>query len=121
MGRTTLATQLMMKRYSRVFFGFTAKDLPRDSAIGEVSIEWQGRRNAGRTLRFSNNSMDVLTLPVPDEGEAYDQQTLHFEQVGVRAFKLNIGSRTDVRRWKRRSEVIDGILPMRSERQWGVY
>ena len=113
--------QLMMKRNSRVFFGFAAKDLARDSAIGEVAIEWQGQRHAGRTLRFSNNSMDVLTLPVPEEGEAYDRKTLHFEQVGVRTFELKIGSRTDARRWKQCSRVIDGILPMKGERQWGVY
>ena len=120
-GRKLPGNQLMMKRNSRVFFGFVAKDLPPDSAIGEVVIEWHGRRYAGRTLRFGNNSMDILALPVPEEGEAYDRKTLHFEQVDVRVFKLKVGSRTDVRRWKRRSDAIDGILPMRSERQWGVY
>lgn len=113
--------QLMMKRNSRVFFGFAAKDLPRDSAIGEVTIESGGRRHSGRTLRFSNNSMDVLTLPVPEEGESYDQQTLHFEQVGVRAFKVRAGSRADARRWRRRSQAIEGVLPMKGGRQWGVY
>ena len=113
--------QLMMKRNARVFFGFAAKDLPRDSAVGEVTIEWSGQRHVGRSLRFSNNSMDVLTLPVPDEGESYDRQTLHFEQVGVRAFKLQIGSNAEVRRWKRRSQAIDGVLPMKGGRQWGVY
>lgn len=120
-GPSLPGNQLMMKRNSRVFFGFAAKDLPRDSTVGEVTIEWDGRWTDGRSLRFSNNSMDVLTLPVPEDGEAYDRKTLHFEQVDVRVFKLKVGSRTDVRRWKRRSEAIDGILPMRSERQWGVY
>ena len=113
--------QLMMKRHSRVFFGFAAKNLSRDSAIGEVTIEWGGRWTDGRSLRFSNNAMDVLTLPVPEEGESYDQQTLHFERVGVRAFKLIIGSRAAVSRWKQRSQAIDGILPMKGGRQWGVY
>lgn len=113
--------QLMMKRNSRVFFGFAAKDLPKDSPLGEMTIEWGGRLHPGRTLRFSNNAMDVLTLPVPEDGESYDQQTLHFEQVGVRAFKLTTGSRTEAGRWKRRSQAVDGVLPMKGKRQWGVY
>lgn len=121
LGRSRPGNQLMMKRNSRVFFGFAAKDLPKDFPIGKVTIKWGGRWHAGRTLRFSNNVMDVLTLPVPAEGEAYDQQTLHFEQVGVRTFKLKVGSRADAARWKRRSLAIDGALPMKGKRQWGVY
>ena len=119
-GPSLPGNQLMMKRNSRVFFGFAAKDLPRDSTVGEVMIEWDGRWTDGRSLRFSNNSMDVLTLPVPEEGKFYDQQTLHFERVGVRAFKLKIGSRADARRWKRRSQDIKGVFSMKSGRRWGV-
>ena len=113
--------QLMMKRNTRVFFGFPATDLARNSIIGEVTIEMDGRSNQGRTLRFSNNAMDVLGLPVPEDGEAYDQETLHFEQIGVRAFRLTIGSKPKIRRWKQRSKTIDGVLRMKSGRQWGVY
>lgn len=115
------SNQLTMKRNSRAFFGFVAQDLPRNSDVGKVTIKWGGERHAGRTLRFSSNGMDVLTLPVPGESEAYDQQTLHFEQVDVRTFELMVGSRTDAKRWKRRSETIDGVLPMTGKRQWGVY
>ena len=114
--------QLMMKRNTRVFFGFPATDRPRNSAIGEVTIELGGQRTQGRPLRFSHNSMDVLTLPVPEEGEAYDQETLHFEQIGVRVFRLTIGSRHDIRLWKRRSKTIEGAFQMKGgRRQWGVY
>ena len=121
LGPDRASNQLMMKRNSRVFFGFVAKELPRNYDVGKVTIKWGGRRHAGRTLRFSSNGMDVLTLPVPGELEAYDQQTLHFEQVGVRTFKLTVGSRTDATRWKRRSEMVDGVLPMTGQREWGVY
>ena len=65
--------------------------------------------------------MDVLTLPVPEQGQSYDQQTLHFEQVGVRAFKLTIGNKAESRRWTRRSQSVAGNLPMKSSRLWGVY
>ena len=113
--------QLMMKRNARVFFGFAARDLPTDTSIGNVAIERDGQWWRDRSLRFSNNAMDVLTLPVPEQGQAYDQQTLHFEQVGVREFKLTIGNKAESRRWKRRSQSVEGHLPMKSSRLWGVY
>ncbi len=115
--------QLMMKRNSRVFFGFAAADLERDSFIGDVAIRFDEYLRPNCSLRFSNNSMDVLTLPVPDqEGpEAYDRRTLHFEQTGVREFKLTIGRPVDVKKWKQRSASIEGEFSMKSGRRWGVY
>ncbi len=115
--------QLMMQRNSRVFFGFAAEDLKRDSPIGNVAIRFDAYQHPDRTLRFSNNSMDVLTLPVPGQGgpEEYDQKTLHFEQIGVREFELTIGRPAAVRRWKQRSASIEGEFRMRSGRRWGVY
>ena len=120
-GRGRPGNQLMMKRNARVFFGFAARDLPTDTFIGNVVIEFDGRRWGDRSLRFSNNSMDVLTLPVPEQGVSYDQQTLHFEQVGVRAFKLTIGDKAESRRWRLRSQSIEGNLRMKGGRLWGVY
>lgn len=120
-GPNVPGNQLMMKRNARVFFGFAARDLPTDTSIGTVAIELDGEWWHDRPLRFSNNSMDVLTLPVPEQGESYDQQTLHFEQVGVRAFKLTIGNKADSRRWRRRSQSVEGNLRMKSGRLWGVY
>lgn len=113
--------QLMMKRNTRVFFGFAAQDLRENTSIGDVAIKLGGQWSCERSLRFGDNSMDVLTLPVPEQGETYDQQTLHFEQVGVRAFKLTIGSKTDTRRWKRRSQSVEGNFQMKRGRLWGVY
>ena len=114
--------QLMMKRNTCVFFGFPATDRPQNSAIGVVTIELGGQRTQGRPLRFSHNSMDVLTLPILEEGEAYSQETLHFEQIGVRVFRLTIGSRHEIRLWKKRSKTIEGTFQMKGgRRQWGVY
>lgn len=115
--------QLMMKRNARVFFGFDAADLDRDTTIGDVTIQFDNNAPQNRTLRFSNNSMDVLTLPVPGgEGPVeYDNRTLHFEQTGLRTFRLSLGSRADVKRWQRRSATIDGELAMKGGRRWGVY
>ena len=115
--------QLMMKRNSRVFFGFAATDLERNSFIGDVAIRFDGKLRPSCPLRFSDNSMDVLTLPVPGQGgpEEYDQKTLHFEQIGVREFELTIGRPAAVRRWKQRSASIAGGFSMKGARRWGVY
>ena len=115
--------QLMMQRNSRVFFGFPAADLERDSSIGNVAIRFDEYLRPDCSLRFSNNSMDVLTLPVPgQEGpEAYDRKTLHFEQTGVREFKLTIGRPAEVKKWRQRSASIEGEFRMKSDRRWGVY
>ena len=80
-------------------------------------------RPSCRPLRFSNNSMDVPTLPVPGQegpGE-YDRKTLHFEQIGLREFELTIGRPADVRRWKQRSASIAGGFGMKGGRRWSVY
>ena len=115
--------QLMMQRNSRVFFGFAAADLERNSFIGDVAIRFDGKLRPSCPLRFSDNSMDVLTLPVPgQEGpEEYDRKTLHFEQIGVREFELTIGRPAAVRRWKQRSASIAGGFSMKGARRWGVY
>lgn len=115
--------QLMLKRNTRVFFGFPARDLEPDSALGHVEIEYGGNVRQDCSLRFSNNSMDVLTLPVPGtEGPAaYDQETICFERIGVRKFRLVLGTRRDTIDWKRQSKAIDGYFQMSSGREWGVF
>ena len=115
--------QLMLKRNTRVFFGFPAEDLPRDSAIGHIEIEFNRQVRTDCSIRFSNNAMDVLTLPIPNsEGPPkYDQETLCFTQIDVRKFRLEIGKTQNLNHWKRRSRMINGAFKMNSGRRWGVY
>ena len=122
-GRRNPGNQLMLKRNSRIFFGFPARDLAPDSMIGHVAIEFNGQVRPDCSLRFSNNHMDVLTLPVPDAGgpPSYDDETLCFERIGVRMFRLSLGSRREVSGWKRQSRKINASLAFRGGREWGVY
>jgi len=115
--------QLMLKRNSRVFFGFPAIDLPTDSLVGRVDIESGGTVTNGCTIRFSNNSMDVLTLPIPGNTGPlrYDRETLCFRRIGIRRFGLLVGSNRELNVWKRKSRRIDGSFAMRSGREWGVF
>ena len=123
LGQSRPGNQLMLKRNSRVFFGFAARDLTPNSLVGSVAIRYGEHLREDCSLRFADNSMDVLTLPIPEtEGpESYDSETLHFERVGVRGFHLTIGRPNDVRKWKRRSQTICGDFRMRGGRLWGVY
>ncbi len=126
LGKGRPGNQLMLSPMTRVFFGYAARDTEVDTRIGDVSIEYGSYRRDNCSLRFSNNSMDVLTLPVPEsEGPAsYDQEVLMFERLNVRAggcYKLVLGTLQDVARWKRASTRIDGLFRMTSGREWGVF
>lgn len=117
--------QLMMSPMTRVFFGFAALDVPTDTSIGTVVIAYGGR-GVSRSLRFSNNSMDVLGLPIPgQEGPAkYDSETLLFtrnEDEGSRYFDLRLGAGRDQSAWQRASDKVGGRFAMTSGRQWGVF
>ena len=122
-GRGNPGNQLMLKRNSRVFFGFPASDLTRDSFIGYAAIEFDGQIRSDCSLRFSNNHMDVLTLPVPDAGgpPTYDNEILCFKRIDIRTFRLTLGTRRQASNWKRWSLGINAAFAMRGGREWGVY
>lgn len=115
--------QLMLKRNTRVFFGFPAGDLNPDTLIGHIAIEYAGNVRNDCSLRFSNNSMDVLTLPVPGQQgpTTYNQKAVCFERIGVRHFRLTLGTSQHVANWKRKSKAIKGHFRMSSGREWGVF
>lgn len=115
--------QLMLKRNTRVYFGFQASELARDTAIGEVAIRFGAHDRSDCSLRFSNNAMDVLALPIPGAGgpAAYDRRVLHFRRVGVHRFALELGTAADAANWRGRSDQIGGTHAMSSGRSWGVF
>ena len=125
-GPGVAGNQLMLTALTRVFFGFPATGVPTDTLIGHVRIEFQGHERTNCSLRFSNNSMDVLTLPIPGtEGPPqYDGETLLFEQVvdpaGVK-YVLQVGSASAQRTWRNRSKRVSGDFKMTSGREWGVF
>ncbi|KKB09200.1 hypothetical protein [Devosia chinhatensis] len=116
-------SQLMMKRLSRVFFGFPPTDIPKNTHIGNVLISYQGGNLEQYSLTYSDNKMDKLNLPIPGAGGpvAYDGRLIIFRQVGPRAFDLSLGTRADKTNWLKRSRAIDGIFKMTSGREWGVF
>lgn len=121
-GKYEEGNQIDMQRGSRVFFGFGDKTLPRNSPIGTVRILYDAH-SASRNLRFGNNSMDKLDLPIPGvEGPAtYSGQTLLFTREGPRSFRLSVGSAAEIKKWKDASRAAGTLFAMRSGREFGVF
>jgi hypothetical protein len=115
--------QLMMKRLSRVFFGFDSTAVPENTHIGDVEISFNGGRGAPLSLTYSDNKMDKLVLPMPGVGGpvAYDNEHLLFERVMPGVFKLTIGTKATKANWLKRSTAIEGAFRMSSGREWGVF
>lgn len=115
--------QLMMKRLSRVFFGFSPTDLPANTHIGDVEIRFNGGQSAVFSLTYSDNKMDKLVLPIPGAGapSAYDNQYLLFRKWKPGCFELSTGTKTMKNQWAKRSAAIDGAFSMSSGREWGVF
>lgn len=116
--------QLMLTPLTRVFFGFRANDLDRDSAVGHVAITFDRTTRPDCSLRFSNNAMDVLTLPVPGNGgpASYDKKNLLFQKQPDGTILLTIGTLEEKSRWIEASRAIEGYHQMTgSGRQWGVF
>jgi len=122
-GKGKPGNQLMLTPMTRVFFGFQARDLTPNSTLGDVSITFDGGTRPDCSLRFSDNSMDVLTLPVPGDGgpSAYDQRNLIFEKNSNNTYFLTLGTARNQADWIKASKAINGYHRMTSGRQWGVF
>jgi HKD family nuclease len=115
--------QLMMKRLSRVFFGYDPVAVPENTVIGSVDISFSGGAVAPYTLSYSDNKMDKLNLPMPGTvgPVAYDNQFLLFREVGPHSFDLRVGTKADKAIWVKKSKSIDADFKMSSGREWGVF
>jgi len=123
-GKDIPGNQLMMSPRTRVYFGARADDVPRDTSFEPVTVTYGGHARRECSLRYSNNSMDVLTLPVPgvDGPPTYDNQFLLFTRIAPSQFSMKIGTAAEAKRWKNRSQDRDLFFEMQtSRRPWGVY
>lgn len=125
-GRGVPGNQIEMRAMTRVFFGVSTTTVPRDTHLGELAIRYDGHTSWDRTLRYSNNAMDVLTVPVPGSPTGppeYDNQTLVFSKVsdgGSLLYELMIASARDRGALVQRSKEVGGHFVMSSGRQFGV-
>lgn len=120
--------QLMMSSMTRVFFGRSARRVGINHALGDVPVRHAATGTVGmRPMRFSDNSMDVLTLPVPGTPPwpaSYDQKCLLFSKVAVGRdlhYEMRVVSGTEKRRCRALSQAQTSAYRMTSGREWGVF
>lgn len=106
---------------TRAFFGLDPTRRPRNTPLGTLRIEYAGRESA-RNMRFGNNSMDKLDLPIPgvDGPPSYDGEVLRFDRLGGDRFRLVVGTAAQAARWKAASTAAGTSYRMNGGREWGV-
>ena len=82
-GRGEAGNQVDLKRGARVFFGFPAAGVATDTVLGQVRIGCPGYDEQECSVRYGNNQMDKVNLPVPgkDGPDTYDESILIFEKI----------------------------------------
>jgi len=115
--------QVDMKRGTRVYFGFPPGAVPRNTVLGQITLQYENLSPTARSVRFGNNSMDKVNMPIPGENgpETYDNSVLHFERIGPRRFRLTLGTAADLARWRRRSERQRLRHELAGGREFGFY
>lgn len=77
--------QLDTPRGTRVFFGFPATLVGKNTIIGYIEVQVAGFDPIQRSVRYADNSMDKVNLPVPGRNgpSTYDNSYLIFDHAGL--------------------------------------
>jgi hypothetical protein len=118
--------QLDIPRGTRVFFGFPAAKVPKNRVLGYVEIQVPGFAAVRRSVRFADNAMDKVNLPIPEsDGPAtYDNAYLIFDRAGIgpsglKQFRLTVADLAALSDMKKASRnTVD--LYMTSGRPYGL-
>lgn len=118
--------QLDTPRGTRVFFGFNATKVSKNSVLGHVQIQVPGFRSVQRSIRFANNQMDKVNLPLPgsDGPSSYDNRVLIFDrqdaaEEGRSCFSLTVTDSSGLA--KRKQAAVNAVdLAMQGGRPYGL-
>jgi hypothetical protein len=96
-GKGQAGNQVDLPRGARVFFGFPPTKVTENTLFGSIYIRVPGFGPVERSVRFGDNSMDKINLPVPgvDGPASYDNRILLFMKTskkyqGRDAFALHV-------------------------------
>lgn len=80
LGRGLPGNQLDTRRGTRVFFGFPADTVIKNTVLGQIEVRFETGSYQRFSVRFGDNMMDKVNLPIPgSQGpESYDGKTLLF-------------------------------------------
>jgi HKD family nuclease len=114
--------QIDLQKGTRVFFGFMANQVPPNTYLGDIRIRYKDK-TVNCSMRFGNNCMDKLNLPVPRiEGPpSYENKTLLFQRQPDGSFILRVGKSKDVREWKNMSRKQGTLYTLKSGREYGTF
>ena len=112
--------QIDMQHGARVFFDFDVANVPPNTGLGSVPISFKGIKSK-RSLRYGNNGMDKITLPVLQSPQTYANRTLLFHRNPKGYFELVIGTPKKIAQWRERSLQQNTLYQMQSGREFGVF
>jgi hypothetical protein len=92
LGRGRPGNQLDTPRGTRVFFGFPATQVSRNTILGYIEVQAIGYGAVRRSVRYADNQMDKVNLPLPgrDGPASYDNSYLIFDRVGPASSGLSL-------------------------------
>lgn len=122
-GPKQAGNQLDCRRGTRVFFGFPPDSVPTNTVLGQVRITYQGKQPQQRSVKFGDNAMDKVNLPIPGEygPERYDDSVLHFERTGDQEFQLTMRPLSGAKGWVNKSKKQGLKYSFAGGRQFGFY
>jgi HKD family nuclease len=127
-GPSRPGNQLMMSALMRVFFGSPSTEVPLNTHVGWATIEHprSPKTVVSAPIRFSDNSMDVISLPVPESPwpATYDDQALLFTKASrgdELHFVMSVRTVARAGTWRKASTSEGTNYSMRSGRRWGVF
>lgn len=112
--------QFDLPKDSHVYLGIKRVLSPeRNSVLGQLHIKTQDGGLVERTLRFGNNEMEKLTLPIPEDYgyDSYDGKILTFEVSGNNV-ELEAHEHEDF--YRIYGHRISSVSEMRSGRKYGT-
>lgn len=119
-GKGKPGNQIDLHPGSRVFFGFGVSEVPRNTAFGQARIRFEGATDSF-TVRFGNNYMDKINLPLLENPRTYAAKTLLFTRTADGVYDLTIGDSRLARSWREKSRSQGTIYRMQSGRPYGVF
>jgi len=119
-GEDKAGNQFDLPKDSHIFLGLRQIQNPeRNSVLGSINIRTPDGRVVERTLRFGNNEMEKLTLPIPEEYgyHSYDGKILTFTVIENEVVLESHESDDFYRIYSRR---ISSVREMRGGRKYGT-
>ena len=125
-GPKQAGNQVDTPRGTRVFSGFEPTAVDPDTMFGRVVLQNDGFEPVECSVRFGNNHMDKVNLPLPGTHgpDSYDNAILRFERAGSAAtgmpmFRVSVGDEADLEGWKK-DALSEEERTMQSGRRYGV-